>query len=92
VQTNNTRERSTGISILNRGVSTNPRTRQRQNSLVVQESAVLLGIEHLKESASRVTVDSLTDLVDFIDEYQRILDSNALECLDYLSGQGSVDT
>jgi hypothetical protein len=35
---------------------------------MIQESGVLLGVEHLKESASRVTVDSFTDLVDFVDE------------------------
>jgi hypothetical protein len=59
---------------------------------VIQESGILLGVEHLKEGAGRVAVDSLTDLVNFIDEDQRILDSDALECLDNLSRQGSTDT
>jgi len=57
---------------------------------VVQECGILLGVEHLEESTSRVTVYSLTDLVDFINEYQRVLDSDALESLDNLSGQGSM--
>ena len=57
---------------------------------MVQECGILLGVEHLEESTSRVTVYSLTDLVDFINEYQRVLDSDALESLDNLSGQGSM--
>jgi len=58
---------------------------------VIQESGILLRVEHLKESTGRVTVDSLTDLVDFINEDQRVLNSDALECLDDLPGQGPVD-
>lgn len=58
---------------------------------MIQESSVLLRVEHLKESTGRVTVDSLTNLVDFIDEDQRVLDSDALECLYDLPWQGPVD-
>lgn len=57
---------------------------------MIQESGILLRVKHLKEGTGRVTVDSLTNLVDFIDEDQRILDSDALECLNNLPGQGSA--
>ena len=58
---------------------------------MIQESGVLLRVEHLKESTGRVTVDSLANLVDFIDKDQRVLDSYTLEGLDNLPGQGPVD-
>ena len=57
---------------------------------MIQESGVLLRVKHLKEGTGRVTVDSLTNLVDFIDEDQGILDSDALECLDDFPRKGSV--
>lgn len=69
----------------------NSRMQQRSHLLVVQETGVLFRVEHLKESASRVAIDSLTNLVNFIDEDQGILDSDTLECLDNLSGEGTVD-
>jgi len=78
--------------MLDHKMRVNSGTQQRSYLLVIQESSVLFRIEHLKESTGRVTVDSLTDLVDFIDEDQRILDSDALECLDDLPGEGTVNT
>ena len=84
VQTNRTRERSTGRSILVHEVSRNPTTPYRSNLLVIQESGILFGVEHLKKSTGRVAIDPLTDLVDFIDKDQRILDSDAFECLNDL--------
>jgi len=38
------------------------------NLLVIQESGILFGVEHLKKSTGGVAIDPLTDLVDFIDE------------------------
>jgi hypothetical protein len=61
-------------------------TSRQSNLLVIQESAILLGVEHLKESTGRVAVDPLADLVDFIDEDQRVLDSDAFKCLNNLPG------
>lgn len=52
----------------------------------------MLRVEHLEESTGGVTVYPLTDLVDFIDEDQRILDPNAFECLDNFPRQCPIDT
>ena len=59
---------------------------------MIQETGVLFGVEHLEESTGRVTVDSLTNLVDFVDEDQRVLDPDALECLDDFPGQSPAKT
>ena len=77
--------------MLDHKVRANSEAQERSCLLVIQESSVLLRVEHLEESAGRITVDSLTNLVDFVDEDQRVLDSYALECLDDLPGQGPVD-
>lgn len=55
--------------------------------LVVQEAAVLLGVKHLKESTCGITVVTLTDFVNFIDEYEGVFRLNALEGLDDLAGE-----
>ena len=68
MQTNNTRERSTGRSILDHEVSISSTMPRQLNLLVIQESGILFGVEHLKKSTGRVAIDPLTDLVDFIDE------------------------
>lgn len=68
VQTNNTRDKSTGRSMLGYMVSIGSRRRRRYNLLMIQESAVLLRVEHLEERASRVSIYSFANLVDFIDE------------------------
>ena len=90
MQTNNTRERSTGRSILDHGVSINS-TAQQSNLLVIQESGILFRVKHLKESTGRVAIDPFADLIDLIDEDQRILDSDTLERLNNLPGQGSAN-
>ena len=59
---------------------------------MVQEGGILFGVEHLKKSTGGVTIDPLTDLVDLINEDQRVLDSDALECLNNLPGQSSVNS
>jgi hypothetical protein len=92
VQTNNTRERSTGRSILDGVVSTGSRGLQRQNLLMIQECVVLLRVEHLEERAGRVAIYPLANLVNFINEDQWVFDANALECLDNLSRKGSAGT
>ena len=53
---------------------------------MVQEGGILFGVEHLKKSTGGVTIDPLADLVDLINEDQRVLDSDALECLNNLPG------
>ena len=78
--------------MLDHMVRVNSGTKQLSYLLVIQESSVLLRVEHLKKSTGRVAVDSFPDLVDLIDEDQRILNSNAFECLDDLPGEGTVDT
>jgi hypothetical protein len=90
VQTNNTRDRSTGRSMLGRTVSAGTKKLQALDLLMIQESVVLLRVEHFEERAGRVTIYPLTDLVDFVNEDQWVLDTNALECLDDLPRQGSV--
>ena len=40
---------------------------------MIQEAAVLLGVEHLEESAGGVSVVSLADLVDFVDDDNGVL-------------------
>ena len=57
--------------------------------LVVKERRVLLGIKHLKERTRRIAVVSTTDLVNFINEYERVLSTDALQRLDDLSGKSS---
>lgn len=57
---------------------------------MIQEGIVLFRIQHLEESAGRITVDSSTDFVDFIDQNQWVLSANALESLDDLSRKSSV--
>ena len=51
---------------------------------MIQESAVLLRVEHFEEGTGRIAIYTLTDLVDFIDEDQGVLDANAFKCLDNL--------
>lgn len=57
---------------------------------MIQEGIVLFRIQHLEESAGRITVDSSTDFVDFIDQNQWVLSANALESLDDLARKSSV--
>ena len=73
-------------------MSKNSRTPHEANLLVIQERGVLFGVEHLKKCTGRVAIDSPTNLVNLIYQDQRILDSDTLESLNNLSGQGTVDT
>ena len=57
---------------------------------MIQECRVLLRIQHLEQGTSGVTVVSATNLVNLINEYQRILGAHALECLDDLSWQSAA--
>jgi hypothetical protein len=66
------------------------RMRCGRYSLMIEEAVVLLGIEHLQESTSGVAIDTSTDLVHLVDEHERILGANALECLDDLARQRTV--
>ena len=57
---------------------------------MIKEGRVLLGIKHLEERTRRIAVVSTTDLVNFIDKYERVLGANALQRLDDLSGKSSA--
>ena len=46
---------------------------------MIQETSILFWIEHLKEGTRRVSVVTPTDLVDFVNEDERILSLDALE-------------
>jgi len=85
VQTKSTRERSTGTSILKKGQSLSfkaDRSAKVGYILVIQEGSVLLRVEHLEQSARRVPVVSSANLVDFINQNERILGSDFLQGLD----------
>ena len=56
---------------------------------MVQETVVLLWIQHLQESTSRITIDSTTDLVDLVNKYKWVLRPNSLKRLDDLSRKGT---
>ena len=57
---------------------------------MVQEGVVLFRVEHLQKCARWVPVDATTDLVHLIDEDERILRTDTLECLNNLSRKGTA--
>ena len=57
---------------------------------MVQESIVLFWVKHLQKRARWVPVDATSDLVHLIDEHERILCANTLECLNDLSREGTA--
>lgn len=57
---------------------------------MIKEGRVLLRVQHLKQSARRITVVSAADLVDLIDEYQRVLSAYTFERLNDLARQCSA--
>ena len=56
---------------------------------MVKERRVLLGIKHLEQRTRRIAVVSTTDLVNFINEHERVLSTDALQRLDDLSRKSS---
>ena len=70
--------------MLVRAVSISAGMPHRSHSLMIQESAVLLGVEHFEEGTGRIAIYTLSDLVDFIDKDQGVLDTNAFKGLDNL--------
>lgn len=62
----------------------------RAYSLVIQERRILFGVQHLEQGTGWVTIVSPTNFVNLINEHQRILGTDTLECLNNLSRQGSV--
>lgn len=52
---------------------------------MIQETVVLLWIKHLQKGASRISIDSTTNLVNLIDKYKRIFRPNTLKSLDNLA-------
>ena len=86
MQTNKTRERSTGTSILEVAlVESRVLSSHNVYLLVVQESCILFGIEHFQQSTGGVAIVATSNLVDFINQDERILSTNTLESLDDLA-------
>jgi hypothetical protein len=48
---------------------------------MIEEAAVLLRVEHFKQSAGRIAIVTSADLVHLIDKYERILSANPLKSL-----------
>ena len=57
---------------------------------MVQERRVLLGVEHLEERTRRIAIVSTTDLVNLVDQHERVLGPDAFERLDDLAGECST--
>lgn len=53
--------------------------------VVIQELGVLLGVEHLEQRTRRIAIVSTSNLVNLVDEYERVLGLHLLERLDHLS-------
>lgn len=89
MQTNSTRERSTGTSILTCQLGGKTGAELSGNSLVIQERGILLRIEHLQKRTRRVTIMPSADLVHLIDEDKRVLRRDFLKSLDGFTGHGT---
>ena len=57
---------------------------------MIQESSVLLRIQHLEQGTSGITVVPTSNLINLIDKDERVLGPNTLQSLDDLSGKGST--
>jgi hypothetical protein len=55
--------------------------------LVVQEAVVLLRVKHLKKSARRIAIVSASNLIDFVNQNERILGADSFQSLDDLARQ-----
>jgi hypothetical protein len=64
--------------------------REKWNALMVQECIILLRVKHLQKCARWVPVDAASDLVYLIDEDERVLRTDTLECLNDLSRKGTA--
>ena len=58
-----------------------------QFQIVVLELRVLFGIEHLKQRRGRIAAEILTELVDLIEQEQRVAAAGLLEVRNDLAGQ-----
>lgn len=56
---------------------------------MVEERRVLLGVEHLKKCTRRVAIMTATDLVNLVNEHERVLSAYTLQGLNDLSREGS---
>ena len=65
-------------------VSADTTKRIAYDALVIKEGRVLLRVEHFQEGTRRITVVPATNLVDFVNEHERVLRTNALQGLDDL--------
>lgn len=52
---------------------------------MVQETIILLRIQHFQQSTGRISVDPTTDLVNLVDEHKRVFGADSFECLDDFS-------
>jgi hypothetical protein len=58
--------------------------------LVIQEGSVLLRIQHLEQSTRWISVMPLSNLVDFIDQNQRVLGCNLLQRLNRFTRHSTI--
>ena len=56
---------------------------------MIQESSVLLGVKHLEQRTRGISIVSTSNLVDLVNEYQRVFRPDALQCLDDLARKSS---
>lgn len=56
-----------------------------EHILMIQESRVLFGVQHLEECTGRIAIMATTNLVHFIDKNEGVFSSNALQSLDDLA-------
>lgn len=54
---------------------------------MIEEAIVLFGIKHFQQGTGGVSVDPSANLVDFINQYERVLRSDSLEGLNNFPGK-----
>ena len=60
-------------------------------ALVIQETVVLLRVQHLQKGTCRIPIDASTNLVHLVDQHQRVLGPHSLERLYDLARQRAVE-
>jgi hypothetical protein len=56
---------------------------------MIKECIVLFGIQHFEEGAGGITIDTTTDLINFIDQNEGIFRADAFQSLNNLARQSS---
>ena len=57
---------------------------------MIEESIILLRVQHLEKRARRITVDTPANLVNLVNQHQRVLRPYSLQSLDDLAWQRTV--